>query len=95
MAGHEAARFKLGMMDYELGNRELAVKHWTIAASAGHHTAMHNLLIAFKRGHVSRVAVDSILTAYNNSCAEMRSEARDAAIVFKQQQMGIVTSNRI
>ena len=29
---------------------------------------------------VDRESIDSLLTAYNNSCAEMRSEARDAFI---------------
>jgi hypothetical protein len=41
---------------------------------------MNNMLVAFKRGHVSRDAIDSTLAAYNNSCAEMRSEARDSYI---------------
>ena len=57
-----------------------AVKHWTIAASAGHYDAMHNMLVAFNHGSVSRNAIDSTITAYNDSCVEMRSEARDAAI---------------
>jgi len=48
-----------------------------IAASAGFHTSMHNLLIALEKGHVSKESIDSTLKAYNNSCAEMRSEARD------------------
>ena len=80
MAGHEVARFNLGYIEYKSGNVERAVKHWTIAASAGHHTAMHNLLGAFNHGLVRRESINSTLTAYNNSCAEMRSEARDAAI---------------
>jgi TPR repeat protein len=80
MAGHEVARFNLGYIEYKSGNVERAVKHWTIAASAGHHTAMHNLLGAFNHGLVRRESINSPLTAYNNSCAEMRSEARDAAI---------------
>jgi TPR repeat protein len=88
MTGHEAARYNLGCMDYELGNRERAVKHWMIAASAGHHYAMDTMRDVFEKGLVNRDAIDSILTAYNNSCAEIRSEARDTYIVFKQQQMG-------
>jgi TPR repeat protein len=80
MAGHEGARYNLGHIEYKLGERKRAVKHWMIAASAGHYDAMVNLLIAFKQGLVSRDAVDSTLTAYNTSCAEMRSEARDAWI---------------
>jgi hypothetical protein len=83
MAGHEVARYNLGYMDMENGNMERAVKHWTIAASAGHYKAMRNLIII---GYVSADEMDQILTAYNNSCVEMRSEARDAWIrsVIKQ-----------
>ena len=43
MAGHEVARCMLGLMVAELKNVERAVKHWTIAASAGHYNAMHHL----------------------------------------------------
>jgi hypothetical protein len=41
---------------------------------------MHNLLVVSKKGCVSRELINSTLTAYNNSCAEMRNEARDARI---------------
>jgi TPR repeat protein len=80
IAGHEVARHNLGFMEYDDGNMERAVKHCIIASSAGYYAAMHNLLVHFEQGLVSRDAIDSALTAYNNSCAEMRSEARDAFI---------------
>jgi hypothetical protein len=80
MAGDEVARMHLGNKDFELGKTERAVKHWMIAASAGENVAMDNLLIAFRHGDVRRNDIDATLTAYNNSCAEMRSEARDAVI---------------
>jgi TPR repeat protein len=80
MAGHEVARSNLGVMEAQSGNIERAIKHWTIAASAGHYTSMYNLLVAFKEGVVSRESMDSTLAAYNMSCAEMRSEARDVCI---------------
>ena len=80
MAGNEDARNNLGTKEYKLGNVERAVKHWMISASAGDYDAMQCLLIAFNKGLVSRDAIDSTLTAYNNACLEMRSEARDAAI---------------
>jgi TPR repeat protein len=78
MAGHEHARFHLGGFEAQAGNVERAIKHWIIAASAGHFTAMHDLRTLFEKGYVSRELIDSTLTAYNNSCAKMRSEARDA-----------------
>jgi TPR repeat protein len=80
MAGHEVARHNLGIMEANSGNMERTMKHFTIGASAGYHKAMHELITFFKQGHVSRELIDSILTAYNSSCAEMRSKARDAAI---------------
>jgi len=90
MAGHEDARCKIGVMEYESwrhggmeyqsGHLERAVKHLRIAASVGDHGAMHTLRTFFEAGVVSRVSIDSTLIAYNNSCTEMRSEARDTYI---------------
>jgi len=80
MAGHEVARYNIGVVENNSGNIERAIKHWTIAASAGSYRAMHDLITFFKKGLVSRDTIDSILTAYNKSCVEMRSEARDAYI---------------
>jgi TPR repeat protein len=80
MAGHHEARYNLGVMEGKSGNMERALKHWTISASAGDYKAMHCLVKNFKRGLVSRESIDSTLTAYNKSCTEMRSDARDAAI---------------
>ena len=77
MAGHEVARYNLGAMEYVSGNLEQAVKHWTIAASAGHYSAMNFLRRYFEQGCVSRESINSALDAYNNSCAEIKSEARD------------------
>jgi hypothetical protein len=34
----------------------------------------------FEEGVVRRESIDSPLVAYNNACAEMRSEARDACV---------------
>jgi TPR repeat protein len=80
MAGHEIARYNLGVMEANSGNMARAIKHWTIAASAGDYDAMHELRILFVGGHMSRESIDSTLVAYNTSCAELRSEARDAYI---------------
>lgn len=68
--------YEARLWQYESGNMR-ATKHWLIAASAGEHSALNNLLISFNQGLVSRNTINSTLTAYNSSCAEMRSEARD------------------
>jgi TPR repeat protein len=90
MAGHETARYNLGYMEFDSGNVEQAVKHWMIAASAGNHKAMRALITCLEIGHVgyvSRASIDSTLTAYNSSCTEMRSKARDAFIQFKMRRI--------
>ena len=80
MDGHERARCIIGTNEAKSENVERAIKHWAIAASAGCFRAMQKLRIFFERGHVSRESIDSILAAYNKSCAEMRSKARDKYI---------------
>ena len=40
--------------------------------------AMNDVRTGFEQGCVSRELIDSTLAAYDNSCAEMRSETRDA-----------------
>jgi TPR repeat protein len=80
MAGDEVAQCNLGLMEAQSRNIERAVKHWTIAASAGHYKAMQELKTLFEKGFVSRESINSTLEAYNNSCAEFRSEARDTYI---------------
>ena len=77
MAGHEVARFNIGSLEAESGNLERAVKHWTIAASAGEFDAMHEMRVEFEQGYVRRESINSTLSAYNNSCVEIRSKARD------------------
>ena len=85
MAGNEVARYRLGCMEVKSRNMDRAVKHWTIAASAGCFRAMDELRKFFKRSFVSRESINSTLTAYNNSCAERKSESRDACIRFKTE----------
>ena len=80
MAGHEVARYKIGSLEAKSGNMERAMKHWRIAALAGSYHALRQLIICFEKGLVSRESISSTLLAYNNSCVEVRSEARDAFI---------------
>ena len=82
MAGDEVARCNLGLLELQSGNMERAVKHFIIAASAGDSHSMNILIPSFQSGRASRETIDSTLAAYNSSCAEMRSEARDAYIRF-------------
>jgi hypothetical protein len=67
-------------MEVNSGNMERAIKHWKISASAGHYYAMFAMITLVKKGRVSKESINSTLAAYNNSCVQMRSEARDAFI---------------
>ena len=87
MAGHEVARNNLGCMEFESGKQERAVKHWTIAASAGCFQSMHHLRKLYEKGIVSRDEIDSTLSDYNKSCAEVRSEARDSYIRIIENEL--------
>jgi len=83
MAGHEGSRTALGRLEFLLAKYEQperALKHWTIAASYGCYNALYHLSVSFGFGRIPRETMESIVAAYNNSCVEMRSEARDAYI---------------
>jgi hypothetical protein len=41
----------------------------------------------FEKGAIGRESMDTTLAAYNTSCAEMRSEARDTYIRFNLETM--------
>ena len=83
MAGHEGSRTALGRLEFLLAKYEQperALKHWTIAASSGCYSALYHLNVSFGFGRITRETMESIVAAYNSSCVEMRSEARDAYI---------------
>ena len=67
-------------MSLEIWNKLLSIKPWTITASAGSFQAMHALITVFEEGKISKESIDSTLEAYNNSCVEIRIEARDALL---------------
>ena len=82
MAGHEMARHNHGVMEGNSGNRERAIRHLTISASAGHRDSMTVLLEKFEKGFIQREVYQSMLKAYNDSCVEMTSKAREDALAF-------------
>ena len=82
-AGHEKARYNLGWIEFELNRVDRAIKHWIISASSGHGGSMPEIQRAFERGLVKSYVYEQTLKAYDVSCAEMRSEARDVAARFR------------
>jgi len=49
MRGSEGARYMLGLLEQDDGNMNRAIKHWMIAATAGHDSS----IMAIKRGFAS------------------------------------------
>jgi TPR repeat protein len=80
MLGHELARNNLGVLEANSGNMERAIKHWTIGASAGCFHAMYNLLIALRKGHVSRESIDSTLEL--TKVPVLRREAKQETLIY-------------
>ncbi len=83
MAGHETARYNLGVNEYNSDNLERAIKHWMISASAGHSKSMASIQELIETGHVQSDVYELTLKAHNDSCAEMRSKAREDSAYFK------------
>jgi TPR repeat protein len=79
MAGHEAARYNLGGIEYNSGNFERAIRHWSISASAGDSKSMTAIEEEFQKGLVRTDVYELTLKAYNDSCEEMTSKAREYA----------------
>ena len=70
-AGHEGARNNIGHL-----------RILTDLLSIGSYLAMNAMRSCFQNGiDIDRESLNSTLTAYNTSCGEMRSEARDALLV--------------
>ena len=63
LTGHETARYNLGMLEAQSGNRDRAMKHWKIAVSAGQYHAMHHLRTLFEQGAFRRESINSALKA--------------------------------
>ena len=79
MMGDEEARYNLGFKEAEKGNGHQALKHWKIAARAGHDKSLDIV----KQGYIDRVFTKdeytNTLRAYHERHKETRSDARDKA----------------
>jgi hypothetical protein len=82
MAGHEVARYILGF-NTTLASMSVIQELWSklsLEACCISCCAKHKLQRILTKGSISRDEIDSTLAAYNSSCVEMRSEARDSLI---------------
>jgi hypothetical protein len=79
MNGHIKARNNLGVIEHEAGDLHRAIKHYIIAARAGHTQSLDAVKRGYMAGHVTKEEYANTLREYQKSLDEMKSEARDKA----------------
>mmetsp|Transcript_30698 Transcript_30698/g.74122 ORF Transcript_30698/g.74122 Transcript_30698/m.74122 type:complete len:428 (-) Transcript_30698:194-1477(-) len=82
MRGSAVTRDDLGNMDFQDGNVERAMKHWMIAARAGHDGSLDRIKQGYLDGHVTKDDFANALRAHQNSVSEMKSDHRDRALQY-------------
>ena len=85
MNGHSIARQNLGYEEYNAGNYQRAMKHYMLAASAGHKKSLDEVKEGYMEGDITKEEYASTLREYQKSQDEMKSEARDKARAIRDQ----------
>jgi hypothetical protein len=78
--GNVAARHNLGCLEGNNGNTFRAIKHFIIAARAGHNISLDEVKVDFMRGFVSKDVYEDTLRAYQKRMDEMKSDMREKAV---------------
>jgi len=81
MGGCVEARNNLGVLEGEGGNHHRAMKHFAMAAKAGDKYALENIKIGFTHRFVTKDEYEKALHAHHKRQKEMKSDARDKAVV--------------
>ncbi|EJK70105.1 hypothetical protein THAOC_08564 [Thalassiosira oceanica] len=79
MKGHVQSRHKLGVVEYDSGNNELAVQHWVISAKVGYEDSLNNIKNMFKEGHATKAQYGEALIGYRDAAEDMKSPQREEA----------------
>jgi len=83
MGGNVSARYNLGHLEYSAGNVSRALKHWMIAARAGHDKALAAIRGRYMSGQATKGDFEKALRAHKHARDEMKSEQREeAAVVY-------------
>ena len=80
MGGNVFARHNLGCLEGDdFGNKKRAVKHFMIAAGAGHDDSLEEIQQLFLYGHATKDEFEKALRAHKEAKDEMKSEQRESA----------------
>ena len=88
MKGDVDARHNLGCVEGQAGNEHRAVKHFLLAAKAGHPGSLDSVKQGFMAGLVTKHEYGNTLRAYQTRVDEMKSKARDKATMIAQSGEG-------
>ena len=80
MGGHVSARYNLGHLEQDAGNTNRAMKHWMMAAAAGHDDSLKCIQVFFMDGEVTKDDFEKALRAHKEAADEMNSDQRKAAV---------------
>ncbi len=87
IGGHPYARHNLAAIEERKGNVERSVKHLIIAANLGDEDSMKVLWKHYSDGNITKKDLDATLRTHQAAIDEMKSEQRnDAAKFFQQNQ---------
>ena len=90
MQGAADSRVKLGLVEYDKGNYDRAVRHLMISAKIGHKPSLNMIKGFFTDGVATRAQYYEALKGYQNAVEEMKSPDRDvvAAMLAKRSWRG-------
>ena len=87
LRGSLAARHNIGRIEYHtltFGNHEIGIRHWKIAAEAGHQKSLHALRDIYNAGgsrpgkeFISKDYLDSAYRACHEAQMEVKTEERE------------------
>ena len=85
MGGHVLARHNLGVNEERAGNMDRAIKHWMIAAGAGHDNSLKEIKECFMHGEVTKDDFEEAFRAHKEATDEMKSDQRETAVASRAQ----------
>ena len=88
IGGHPDARHNLGCLEWENGQYDRALEHWTIAAKLGRDSSLGNVKDLYKAGHASRDEFAAALLGYQAAIEATKSPQREAAERCEKLRLG-------
>jgi len=82
--GDVDARYELGMLEEKIQGHDLAMKHYRLAAAAGHKEAMKRVKQYASRRKLSKAELDETKKAHKEACDEMSSEDRERYMAYEE-----------